>query len=509
LLDSAITYLFRYPYGCLEQRSAAIMPLVIFGEYLDSLGLKSEVSKPRVVVENEIKSWAKSQLSGGGFPYWPSGTEASFYVSLRIAHIIAIAQAKKIKIPSSLDIAALNAYLSREYREMQSWRTGSSSYYYQSYLQSYMLYVQTLLGEKVDPSRIAEILSRDNVDPSVLAFAGMAYRALGRNTEAANTAQRLRNLVRMSVRGADITDPLDKHRWSFYGGAIEQLALTLQFFVDQYPGDEINTRLLFSLLENKRSGRGYWENTAVTVRVLSAVDALIRAENLTNLDVNGTVTLAGTELLKGAFKGLGAKPVTGTFDFGESALKGLPRDRLQSLEFTRKGRGAIYYTASLRYAIPSELQSFRDEGIGVFMSIYDVNTGDEIRGTALQGGKTYRARVRVSSNRDRTYLALRVPIPSGAEILDAAFVTTASYEDKGGADGDDETERSSSWISHQLILDNEIQYFWDWFNKGESMVNFLFRPARRGVYPTPPVQAECMYEAEIFGRSTGLIYTIE
>jgi uncharacterized protein YfaS (alpha-2-macroglobulin family) len=243
------------------------------------------------------------------------------------------------------------------------------------------------------------------------------------------------------------------------------------------------------------------------------VDALIRAENLVNLDVNGTVTLAGTELLKGAFKGLGAKPVTGTFDFGESALKGLPRDRLQSLEFTRKGRGSIYYTASLRYAIPSELQSFRDEGIGVFISLYDVNTGEEIKGTALQGGRTYRARVRVSSNRDRTYLALRIPIPSGAEILDAAFVTTASFADKGGASGGTagggETVRSSSRISHQLILDNEIQYFWDQFYKGESTVNFLFRPARRGVYPTPPVQAECMYEAEIFGRSTGLIYTIE
>jgi uncharacterized protein YfaS (alpha-2-macroglobulin family) len=181
---------------------------------------------------------------------------------------------------------------------------------------------------------------------------------------------------------------------------------------------------------------------------------------------------------------------------------------MQSLNFTRRGRGTIYYTASLRYAIPFELQSFRDEGIGVFMSIYDINTNEEIKGTSLQNGKTYRARVRVSSNRDRTYLALRVPVPSGAEILDATFVTTASYRDMGGTSGNEQT-RSSSWLSHQYIMDNEIQYFWDQFNKGESTVSFLFRTARRGVYPTPPVQAECMYEAEIFGRSSGLLYTIE
>jgi len=197
----------------------------------------------------------------------------------------------------------------------------------------------------------------------------------------------------------------------------------------------------------------------------------------------------------------------GTFDFTVSPLSGLPRDRTQTLKFDRNGTGNIYYTASLRYAIPSELQSFRDEGLGVFMSIYDIDTGAEIMGTALKSGKTYRAKVRISSNRDRTYLALRVPVPSGAEILDAAFVTTASYEDRGGTSGDEETRRS--WLSYQVIMDNEIQYFWDQFNKGEDAVSFLFRTSRRGVYPTPPVQAECMYEPEIFGRSRGLLYTIE
>jgi uncharacterized protein YfaS (alpha-2-macroglobulin family) len=509
LIDSAISYLFRYPYGCLEQRSAAIMPLVVFGEYADSLNLKTEVSNPRKVVENEFKAWAKCQLTNGGFPYWPSGTEHNFYVTLRIAHAIAIAQSKKMAIPSSLNITAMRSYLDREYQNMQKWRSDTSSYYYQSYLQSYMLYVLALLGENVDASRLADILSRDNVDPSVLAFVGMTYRALKRNTEAANTAQRLRNLIRMTTRGADITDPLDRYRYSYYGGKVEQLALVLQFFVDQYPGDDINGRLLFSLLENKRSGKSYWDNTAVTIRVLSAVDALIRAENLTKLDASATVTLAGKELLSGAFKGLGAKPVTGSFDFTNPVLTSLSRDQIQALNFTRRGTGNVYYTASLRYAIPSELQSFRDEGLGVFLTLYDVDTGEEIKGTALKSGKTYRGRVRVSSSRDRTYLALRVPIPSGAEILDATFVTTAAYRDQGGVSGNDGYSRSSSWISNRVILDNEIQFFWNQYNKGESTVNFMFRAVRRGVYPTPPAQGECMYEAEIFGRSQGLIYTVE
>ena len=505
LLDSAINYLFHYPFGCLEQRSSAIMPLVIFGEYIDALSLRSEVADPRRVVENELRSWSRIQLSNGGFPFWPTGTRGNFYVSLRIAHTIAIARSKGFTIPSSLNVNNLIAFINREFREVMQVRGNST---YQSYLQSYTLYVLSLLGENVDPSRLAEILARDNVCASVLAFVGMTYRQIGRNADAASTAQRLRNLMRPTTRGVDLTDPLERQRFNFFGGHIEQLALSLQFFAEQFPGDDINGRLLFTLLENQRSSRGSWQNTAVTVRVLSAVDALIRAEDLVNIDVSGTVSLGAAELLRGTFTGLGARPVTQTFDFSDSVMANLARDHIQQLNFTRTGRGNLYYTASLTYAIPTELQSFRDEGIGVFLTIYDVVTGAEISGTALRSGRTYRARVRVSSTRDRTFLALRVPVPSGAEILDMAFVTTATFDDVGGAGGDD-TQRRVSWLSHQAIYDNEIQYFWDHFNRGETTVSFLFRAVRRGVYPTPPVQAELMYEPEIFGRTGGLLFTIE
>jgi uncharacterized protein YfaS (alpha-2-macroglobulin family) len=81
-------------------------------------------------------------------------------------------------------------------------------------------------------------------------------------------------------------------------------------------------------------------------------------------------------------------------------------------------------------------------------------------------------------------------------------------EDEGEWNEWDEWE-DPRWPSSMVIMDNEIRYFWDYFSKGEATVSFLFRCSRRGVYPTPPVQAECMYEGEIFGRGRGLLYTIE
>jgi uncharacterized protein YfaS (alpha-2-macroglobulin family) len=39
-------------------------------------------------------------------------------------------------------------------------------------------------------------------------------------------------------------------------------------------------------------------------------------------------------------------------------------------------------------------------------------------------------------------------------------------------------------------------------------VNFLFRTTTPGVYPTPPVQAQLMYQPEVFGRTAGTVYRI-
>jgi uncharacterized protein YfaS (alpha-2-macroglobulin family) len=252
-----------------------------------------------------------------------------------------------------------------------------------------------------------------------------------------------------------------------------------------------------------------WRNTAITPRILSAVAALIKAEDLENVNVSGIVSLAGTELFKDSYRGLGAKPSGKTLDFKAAPLETMKRDSMLPLNISRSGRGALYYTATMNYAIPLELQSFRDEGLGIFVNYIDVTTGREISGSAMQSGKTYRARIRLSSSRDRIYVAMRAPIPSGAEILDSTFVTTPRYAETEDEEMEWRYWRDPRQPDSMVIMDNEVRYFWDRFSKGEATVEFLFRCSRRGVYPTPPVQAECMYENEIFGRSPGLLFTIE
>jgi uncharacterized protein YfaS (alpha-2-macroglobulin family) len=52
-------------------------------------------------------------------------------------------------------------------------------------------------------------------------------------------------------------------------------------------------------------------------------------------------------------------------------------------------------------------------------------------------------------------------------------------------------------------MDDEIRFHWDSFPAGRQEVEFRFRAVMPGIYPTPPSQAECMYEPEVFGRAAG------
>ena len=76
-LTEAVSYVFRYPYGCLEQRCSAMIPMLYFSDYIDVFGLESEVSNPRRLIAREIKDWSTTQKSDGGFPYWKNSSDAS------------------------------------------------------------------------------------------------------------------------------------------------------------------------------------------------------------------------------------------------------------------------------------------------------------------------------------------------------------------------------------------------------------------------------------------------
>ena len=265
--------------------------------------------------------------------------------------------------------------------------------------------------------------------------------------------------------------------------------------------------LVYTLLENQT--KGYWQNTATTAHVLEAIYTYIKMMNLDDTKYTGKVSLNSKEILSADFDGPASKPKSIKLDFNGEELKNIEANKAIPVEFTKDGQGRLFYTMSMKYALPEEMLPKRDEGLKISYEIVDtesgkvINTDSDTSLLSLESGKLYKATIKIESTKNRSYVALRAPLPSGAEILNSTFVTSGI-----------EAESSYSYsyrhsLSNKVIYDNEIQFFWDDFGTGSTSVDFTFRAARRGVFPTPPITAECMYEPEVFGRSDGYLFTIK
>lgn len=506
LLSSAVDYVFGYPYGCIEQKTSAVIPLVIFDKYIDVFGLNSKVRDVRKLVLSHFKFLQKHQhiSTDGGFGYWPDSERSSFFVSLKVAQLCAYAMERGYKSSElSLNLDALLSYIEGKMGEQ-----------YNKSQEAYAYYVLSKC-ERYNDAAVDRVYGRVKGKD----FDSMAYCALyyaeqngeANKAKAQAIADELRKYMQVSSRSVSILPTNSREYWAYFDSDTENLALSLQLLSQLDPDDKMVDRLVFTLLQSQ--SKGYWHSTYETATVLESICAYIKARNLDAVNFTAQAELMGVKLADGKFEGAGAKPVTKAYRFDSEELGGLERGKNLSLEFSKSGTGRLYYTAQMKYALPDELQNSRDEGIRLNYQIFNAATGKIVepkKGTKLielDSGVTYKARVIVSTSKDRLYMALRAPIPSGGEILDANFVT--SGHDAGATLGSSGEPLWKHRVSNMVLYDNEAHFFWDDFEKGSCAVEFKFRTARRGAYPVPPAQAELMYEPEVFGRSDGYLFVIK
>jgi len=498
LLKEAVRYLLSYPYGCLEQRTALLLPLVAFGDRLESFELDSPVENPKKVIEDELATLAKSQLQDGSFPYWPGGQYGNGYVTLRVAHIVVLARQKGYAIPDTMDTQTMLRYISGiDFTQ--------PPYVRDHFIRGYSLWVRTMYGERIGTEITNYLRGGDELGISGFGLAGLAAMELGMRDLATTARDRVRRFIRPGTRTLDLTDTYERG-WNFWGYDTDRYAIALMLYHALSPSDDMTTRLANSLTERQR--RGIWTNTSSSYWAILAFGRIADTEEQQWAGgLNSRLSLGGTPLLENAFSSAGGVPVYKSWAFGETPIDTIARDTLLPLRIEREGSGQLYYTASLRYGIPTELAAARDEGLSVFAENFD-SDGNQVRDGVLVPGKTYTRKVTISSSRDRTFVALRAPIPSGAEIVDAAFVTSSTVPP-----GENDRREEYYWWEREaapvrFIMDDEVVFHWDNFPAGKKEVEFRFRAVMPGIYPTPPVQAECMYEEEIFGRGAGELYRI-
>ena len=471
-LIEAIRFLEVYPHDCLEQRTSKLFAYLLY-DWLLEQGDR---------IDAELSSLPVYQTSDGGMSFWqdPGYRRSNYYVSLRTAHLLHLTTQRGYALPRKFDLEALLGYLSSEYQSAGV------------YLQSYAVYVLALHGWEVQREIQSLHTNMTNLGVLEQAFIGLAYHTLGEHQKAEAVLEAIRAHLRVGTRSVTLTGTVGS--WIYYGGELQAKAALLLLYGRLEPRSQIAQALADDLLASTR--KGYWQNTSNTGWILQAFASYIDTDQERQTDFTARIQLGETAFPPIEFSGVSKQPQT---------LSIGPQDLIRDQEwlplvFSKQGRGRLYYTATLRYALDAALVDPRDEGIGLFTEVLDLE-GNPVSG-ALRLGDVYRMHCVIYSSRDRDFLALRLPLPSGAETIDGSLATSQIIR------GQEEYEDPWYFRPVQRIYDDEVRFYFDTFHHGKREVSFLFRATTPGIFPTPPATAELMYEEEVFGRTGGREFRI-
>ncbi len=88
-IEGSMSYLLRYPYGCVEQTSSRLLPWIVLKQYLDS---GNTVAKTETEIEEHLHHGVERlfsmQTSSGGLAYWPGQRRASNFGSIYAASVL-------------------------------------------------------------------------------------------------------------------------------------------------------------------------------------------------------------------------------------------------------------------------------------------------------------------------------------------------------------------------------------------------------------------------------------
>ena len=486
-LGGGISYLFEYPYGCLEQRLSRVLPMIVAKDLVEAF--KFEVLKGkdyRDVVNRMLEEIPLFQRYDGGFAYWKNVEGTSPYVSALAAYTLVRAQQNGYAIsPRVLDEAL------RYCRDVLTGRRTDQLFSrHESFCtNSLILYTLALTG-KPDFGYMERLF---NLRKEMPLFA-QAYllRALatakGNRTMIDELVRTFTNRVKVAPTSAHFEEAENvRMPWVFHSNT-RTTALILQALVETQSEQPLIPKVVRWLTDAQRNG--CWRTTQENLYVVDALTTYFKAYEKDAPEFRAEIKLAGGSALKEMFYG---RTMT-------TAKAIVPMADLQAgvsypVDIMREGRGRLYYGIRMSY-IPKGEAKPRDEGLTITREVE--GAARDSSGVAVaKAGTMLKVRLTVSSAQDRNFVAIEDPIPAGFEIVQTSFETEARVHEEG-------LREEHSWgnpFQHHEFYDDRALFFADYLPNGVHTVTYLVRATGIGTFGHPGAQGEGMYEPEVFGRA--------
>ena len=458
-----INYLVGYPYGCLEQTTSRLFPMLYFNDLARFVQPELIGSRgSNYFIQEGIVKLTGMMREDGMFRFWPEGEKANPWSSIYASHFLLEAGNAGFYI----DKKVLNK-ITDNLKDIANGRYKDGVDNSERIYAAYAL-ARTGKLEKKIVNYLKSLYTGDLSVYSKFQLAG-ALAAIGDRETAMS-------MIPTEIQPATY-EPETGGR---FDSGVRTNAILLEILTQIDPGNPSCPVLAKSLMEDAQLGR--WYTTQDNAFALMALGKYLKRQPVS--DFTGSIKIDGDSSYN----------IT-TKDF--KIMRGNLAGKKMKISISGSGTCFYYWQASGIPVVnaPEEFVS----GISITRIYLDAD-GKPLDLTSVPVGTQVIAHITAEAvDRDLENVVINDLIPAGFEIENPRLKTTPRLA---------WVPQMSGSIDYQDIRDDRLLMFVNLYSRNKMNFYYSLRAISAGQFKIPPVAAECMYNPLIAGASSSGVLTV-
>ncbi len=460
-----INYLVRYPYGCLEQTTSGLFPLLYFNDL--ARFVEPEVfgtQGPEYFIREGIIKLTGMSEPDGWFHLWPNTRHINSWTSIYASHFLLEAKEAGYYVDPDLYKRIVNSLkdIARGKKHGVQ-EIGFPEQIYAAYALSRAGIVENRIVNELRG------IPTDGLPPySRYMMAAVLYASGDQATAVTLLPEPILPAVFEPETGGRLSS------------GVRTNAILLSVLTDIQPDHPGAPVLVKSLMDDARTGR--WYTTQATAWALMALGKYLAGQE--NPDFTGTMTVVGDTAY--AVDTAGFKIIRTDLTSG-------------TVRLDIKGQGRCYYYWQINGVPIAHGPEEYSRGITVKREYVDAD-GQPLDMNNVALGMQIICHIRAEAISDNLEnVVISDLLPAGLEIENPRLKSTARLS---------WIPRKSADITYQDIRDDRLLLFTD-LRAGRPVDYFYsLRAISSGIFIVPPIAADCMYNPPIAGASSSGMMTI-
>ncbi len=471
-----------YPYGCVEQTMSRALPNAVVGRALNQLGIDDptlEAELPRLIGASTQKLYG-FQHNDGGWGWWFDDDSQDYQTAWVLFGLANIVEAGYEVDPAVLERGA--GWLTENLGSMDP-RT-----------KAFALYSQTLAGYGELEAVQNGATDLEPLDSFAVAALALAHHELGDRSGALAMLAELENRAVADETGLVSFEGATRdgaYRSKTMASTVRNTSLALSAFAQIQPGHELESGMVRYLMSQKKVF-GWGTTNETSFAILGLTDHLLASGFSENGEPISYDLVVNGELVE-----------SGILDAGEPSTRivvgtDILRPGENQITVVHNGSRNLFYTLNNRTFVSQP----EVEAAGPVRIEREYRSSEGSFSTdQFVPGSLVRVTLRVTSDRNASYVIIEDQLPAGLEPLNTNL-NTASHDSQASEYNSNRYFRWRDYgYNRKEIRGNKISFFVTDLPQGTRIITYLARVTGTGEVTAMPTEALAMYDDTFWGRS--------